>query len=176
MYNFPEIVKTDPKSMTYRDVNKKLEALKDSFIWDLKPGSGLVVVQENIPIPCSETINGVTYTTKIGTERRGIIYHGFTYNGKKLTFGEMFSICGLQSKKYIKKNRWDFNLKKGQYINKVHQYLSTAFAINLGYDCYWNRYVWLEQIKKDRVYFNVSPVPSGPFFNVYLELPKNEDN
>ena len=175
MIKIPETINIYPKSMTYRDVNKKLKELKESFLWDLKPGSTLIRVTPNVPVPCYETINGVTYNSKLIVEKVPVVFHGFSHDGKKLTFEELFKIYGLKDKKMMRKNYWMFHLKKNQYVNKVHQYLNTAFAMNVGSErCFRNVYVWLTQIEKDKVYFNLSCYSSGPLHSAYLELNKEE--
>ena len=175
MISIPETINIDPKSMTYRDVNKKLKELKESFLWDLKPGSILIQVTPDVPVPCNETINGVTYNSKLIVEKVPVVFHGFSHDGKKLTFEELFKIYGLKNKKLMKRNYWMFHLKKNQYVNKVHQYLNTAFAMNVGGErCFRNVYVWLTQIEKDKVYFNFSASSSRPFHSAYLELNKEE--
>ena len=157
-------IEINPKSMTYRDVNKKLEELKKSFLWNLKPGTELVQVIEDAEIPCVETINGVTYTSKIGTVKTKITFKGFNC---KYTLEETFKHCGLKDKKYVYPF---FNHKR--YVTKVEQYLTTCFRA--WFDDNHGRTFFLSQIEENRAYFNFSDAARSPFHNAYLELPKEK--
>lgn len=171
--------------LSLKEVNKRIKELKNSFFWDLKPGTEVLQVTENVPIPCNENINGVTYTEKVGTIKEKVIFMGFSfidendevkenyidgyfYQEKRLTFGEYFKHAGLVDKKYT----YGFYNPK-RYVLKSEQYINTCYTATINNGHYTDRTIYLSQIEKDKVYFNFSTRASvGPFHNAYIELIK----
>ena len=166
------------RKLTVKEVNQRLRDLEKSFIWKLMPGTEVTLVAEDQLLPCKETINGVTYTSKLGTEKIRIIYKGIEiiddedaikegyiegrfHNEKFITFEQAYKYFGL------KKEIWGH---KG-YLTKDMRYKNTAFAVRFEYldGRPADRGVWLMQIEKDRMYFNFGLNTKYPFFNAYIE-------
>ena len=173
-----------PENLPLKEVNKRIKQLRDSFIWDLMPGTKVLQVTEGVTVHCNELINETLYTSKVETIKEPVIYLGFSviddndeikenyvtghfYNQKRLTFGEYFKHFGLIDKKYT----YGFYNPK-RYITKSEQYVNTKYTvtIDVGRKYYTERRIYLSQVEKDKVYFNFSLSANGPFHNAYIEL------